>query len=49
MNEELKIKVDSVIAELEKDITYFKALGFDHLESKFKRDLDIIRSLVQQS
>lgn len=48
MTEELKSKVDVVITELEKDITYFNNLGFTNLTEKFKRDLDIIKSLVQE-
>ena len=48
MTEELKSKADIVIAELEKDIIYFTNLDFTNLADKFKRDLDIIKSLVQE-
>lgn len=41
-------KEQSVIKELETDITYFKNVGFDTLASKFQRDLDIIKGLVKE-
>lgn len=48
MTEELKNKADAVITELEKDIIYFNNLDFTNLTEKFKRDLNIIKSLVQE-
>lgn len=35
-----------IIEEIEKDIVYFKNLGFEHLASKFERDLNYIKSLT---
>ena len=42
MNEE----ISKIIEDIEKDITYFKNMGFDHLSEKFQRDLDIIKGLA---
>lgn len=36
-----------IITEVEKDIIYFKAVGFDTLAEKFTRDLNIIKSLTE--
>jgi hypothetical protein len=43
MTEETKAIVDSI----EKDITYFKNIGFDVLAEKFTRDLNLIKSLAE--
>lgn len=37
-----------IIEELNKDITYFKNLGFDNLASKFERDLSEIQKVIKQ-
>lgn len=39
---------DVLIQDIEKDIIYFTNLGFEVLAGKFKRDLDIIQSLIPQ-
>ena len=36
----------SIIEDIEKDITYFKNLGFDNLATKFERDLSEIKRLI---
>ena len=36
-----------IIVEIEKDIAYFKNIGFDVLAEKFTRDLNIIKSLTE--
>lgn len=38
-----------IITEIEKDIVYFKNLGFDTLAEKFTRDLTIIKSLAKNN
>ncbi len=38
----------NLIPEIEKDITYFGNIGFDHLKDKFIRDLEAIKSLLTQ-
>ena len=43
MTEEIKTVVES----LEKDITYFKNIGFDIIAEKFTRDLNVIKSLTE--
>lgn len=43
MTEELK----STIELIEKDIVYFKNIGFDILAEKFTRDLNAIKSLTE--
>ena len=35
------------LTEIEKDIEYFKNLGFTVLSEKFKRDLTIIKELLK--
>lgn len=35
------------ITEIEKDVAYFKAVGFDTIAEKFTRDLNIIKSLTE--
>lgn len=40
-------EVLKTITELEKDITYFKNLGFDMLAEKFSRDLNTIKILTE--
>lgn len=37
----------TIITEIEKDIAYFKNLGFDTLAEKFTRDLNTIKSLAE--
>lgn len=39
-------EVTNIINEIEKDVIYFKNLGFDNLAAKFERDLKTIKSLV---
>ena len=39
--------MEDIITEIDKDITYFKNLGFDHLAEKFERDLNVIKELTQ--
>lgn len=43
MTEEIK----STIELIEKDIVYFKNIGFDILAEKFTRDFNIIKSLTE--
>ncbi len=35
----------AIIRQIESDIQYFTNLGFDQLVQKFKRDLELIKSL----
>lgn len=42
MTEDMK----KIIEDIEKDVVYFTNIGFDHLAEKFKRDLNIIKSLA---
>ena len=37
----------NIISDIENDITYFKNMGFDVLAEKFTRDLNIIKSLIE--
>ena len=39
-------EITNIINEIEKDVIYFKNLGFDNLATKFERDLKTIKSLV---
>ena len=39
-------EIQNVISEIEKDINYFKNIGFDNLVAKFERDLKAIKSLA---
>ena len=39
--------IQNIIAEIDKDVTYFKNLGFDTLAEKFTRDLNMIKSLAE--
>ena len=39
--------IQNIIEEIDKDITYFKNLGFDVLAEKFTRDLNAIKSLTE--
>lgn len=39
--------IQNIIEEIDKDITYFKNLGFDVLAEKFTRDLNVIKSLTE--
>lgn len=41
-------KEQTVIEELQADITYFQNVGFVHLADKFKRDLELIKDLVKK-
>ena len=43
MTDDIKIVVESI----EKDITYFKNIGFDVLAEKFTRDLNTIKGLAE--
>lgn len=36
-----------IIEEIEKDISYFRNLGFDTLATKFERDLSEIKRLTE--
>lgn len=36
-----------IIEELEKDINYFKNIGFDNIAAKFERDLSEIKRLTE--
>lgn len=47
MTDELRQMAQNTIVELEKDITYFTNIGFVTLAEKFTRDLNIIKSLVE--
>ena len=38
--------IHKVIEEIENDVVYFTNIGFDYLAEKFKRDLNIIKSLA---
>lgn len=38
----------NIINDIEKDITYFKNMGFDVLAEKFKRDLNTIKGLTEK-
>lgn len=38
---------EAILKDIEKDITYFKNIGFDILAGKFTRDLNIIKSLTE--
>ena len=38
--------ITQTLTEIEKDITYFKNLGFEHLVEKFERDKRAIQSLI---
>lgn len=40
-------EIQNIITEIDKDITYFKNLGFDTLAEKFTRDLNVIKSLTE--
>lgn len=40
-------EIQSIITEIDKDVTYFKNLGFDILAEKFTRDLNMIKSLAE--
>lgn len=40
-------EIQNIIIEIEKDIRYFKNIGFDILAEKFTRDLNIIKSLAE--
>lgn len=41
-------KEQTVIEELQADITYFQNVGFVNLADKFKRDLELIKDLVKK-
>lgn len=41
-------EVKAQIPEIEKDITYFNNLGFEHLAEKFGRDLECVKSVLAQ-
>lgn len=38
-----------ILDEIEKDIEYFKKLGFVELAKKFQRDADYIRSVTKNN
>lgn len=39
--------IETVIIEIETDIKYFKALGFEQLVSKFERDLKALKESIK--
>lgn len=43
MTQEIKCTIELI----EKDVVYFKNIGFDILAEKFTRDLNIIKSLTE--
>jgi hypothetical protein len=40
-------EIQNIITEIDRDIRYFKNLGFDILAEKFTRDLNVIKSLTE--
>ena len=45
----MTLDISTVISELEREIIYFKNLGFDTLAVKFERDLTAIKQLLQNN
>ena len=46
---QMTLDISTVISELEREIIYFKNLGFDNLAIKFERDLTAIKQLLQNN
>lgn len=40
-------EVEIIVKDIEKDIVYFRNVGFNELAEKFTRDLNIIKSLAE--